>query len=683
MKFQSTLRAVEEFKKAISCAVCEKTGEPLQNVGNSCKHAFCWNCITTLSSGSSKRATRPMCPRCALPLNMNDVKDAALLNNCSNTLIELERLFEQFETSVTRKENIISFTQNVLQTLKVNENPRTIEEFLATQPAFEDVNMEMERTEDDKERSQSPELDIFAPQPISPVIVVEKPSTKRKRSNHLETPEVKKFKSEDHLFQTQVLTKNLDDDGITPFMTRRDRNFTDQYSYLNMNIPPLKSASHKIDIKKEEAFTKDIPLLRRSTTGAVRRSSRGFTPESPQFFGSSARKSEPISMKIENIDENLDRSNSSSPVGDIIENQEDRRNSIHLKRGEMVVINSILQDRIPQLVCAIKTGADINEKDIEGRTPLYLAVELKNKKAIEILMDAGAIVDASCGPSYETALHMAVRKQFYTIVDFLISRGASLQSRDIWQKTPVDLSRDDRQLRKIFEKYQSRKRIVNNVPPIRSKFFFVRLQDESYLTEKERKMLPGVVNLVHNRQPGTHLVVKTEKGCCSLNKENLTNILEALVKPLYLVSLSWITDSIAQQKCLDESKYEVRSLRLFEDGSVITDSALKWRRCSERMQPKLFAGCKFLFVAKKYQYLSRAEWEQTVTLGGGKACKRSPELSSDDPRPYHNQDVWPTFAVYNVHYPAPSNIEKNPMIRLVCEQWIIEAILNFSLKNPY
>ena len=61
--------------------------------------------------------------------------------------------------------------------------------------------------------------------------------------------------------------------------------------------------------------------------------------------------------------------------------------------------------------------------------PLHRAVEHKNRKAVELLLGAGARVD--CGDTYgRTPLHYAAAYASQDIVKLLLSRGAALDARD-------------------------------------------------------------------------------------------------------------------------------------------------------------------------------------------------------------------------------------------------------------
>lgn len=147
----------------------------------------------------------------------------------------------------------------------------------------------------------------------------------------------------------------------------------------------------------------------------------------------------------------------------------------------------------------ITNGADIEIKDIDNETPLFAAIEIGNVETVELLVKAGANVNAKSEKGYtplhscmdpeslsenpgkirdrmlkqmriaeilisdgakinetdrkkRTPLHYAVKNKNYDMVRFLISHGADVEMRDYLGKTPLDYGGGDPKL-SVFGKH--------------------------------------------------------------------------------------------------------------------------------------------------------------------------------------------------------------------------------------
>ena len=84
----------------------------------------------------------------------------------------------------------------------------------------------------------------------------------------------------------------------------------------------------------------------------------------------------------------------------------------------------------------ISEGADINEKNSQGESPLYIAAWTGNLTALEILIDAGA--DVNIRDIYgDTPLMAAADQGSVRIVEKLISAGANVQILNNDGSTPL------------------------------------------------------------------------------------------------------------------------------------------------------------------------------------------------------------------------------------------------------
>lgn len=90
----------------------------------------------------------------------------------------------------------------------------------------------------------------------------------------------------------------------------------------------------------------------------------------------------------------------------------------------------------------LRHGADPNVQDNFGCTPLW-GIQGPNAPAIAAaLIDAGAILDFTCGPSESTPLMFAVLGGNIELVRLLLDRGANPFLRNFHAKTAISLSRE-------------------------------------------------------------------------------------------------------------------------------------------------------------------------------------------------------------------------------------------------
>jgi serine/threonine-protein phosphatase 6 regulatory ankyrin repeat subunit A/serine/threonine-protein phosphatase 6 regulatory ankyrin repeat subunit B len=107
----------------------------------------------------------------------------------------------------------------------------------------------------------------------------------------------------------------------------------------------------------------------------------------------------------------------------------------------LVTISS-LRNAIPFAVMLLKHKASIDLCDkIFGRTPLIAAVQNKNTKLVKFYIKSGANIEAK-DVSGHTALHYAsTQDKTFKIAHILLKCGASTTVADIHGATPYDLAR--------------------------------------------------------------------------------------------------------------------------------------------------------------------------------------------------------------------------------------------------
>ena len=110
----------------------------------------------------------------------------------------------------------------------------------------------------------------------------------------------------------------------------------------------------------------------------------------------------------------------------------------------------------------LKKGANINETDKNGVSPLHRAVRYRNPKVVEFLIKRGANVNYADKRNASTALHKAVfnsgapstkrkSEEAIEIIKILLDNGANPNLKNNKGKLPIDYVKKDA-VKKLLEK---------------------------------------------------------------------------------------------------------------------------------------------------------------------------------------------------------------------------------------
>lgn len=101
---------------------------------------------------------------------------------------------------------------------------------------------------------------------------------------------------------------------------------------------------------------------------------------------------------------------------------------------------STLKGNIPMMSLLLDSGANIDVREgTSGKTPLHLAVECHNRRAVQFLLRNGAYVDAQMYNGC-TPLHLAVGRKDAAIAAMLSHCGADTLLRNMENETAQDLA---------------------------------------------------------------------------------------------------------------------------------------------------------------------------------------------------------------------------------------------------
>lgn len=132
----------------------------------------------------------------------------------------------------------------------------------------------------------------------------------------------------------------------------------------------------------------------------------------------------------------------------------------HDRWGVSALLTAAKEGNAAMVELLISHGAEVEKQDWWGGTPLRRASDAwgeaapgspQNKftEVIEKLLAAGANVDAQDDEDGYTSLHIAAANGHIQMVDFFLAHGASIQLRDWWGRTPVQIAAESRKFNAV------------------------------------------------------------------------------------------------------------------------------------------------------------------------------------------------------------------------------------------
>ncbi|GMS89331.1 hypothetical protein PENTCL1PPCAC_11506, partial [Pristionchus entomophagus] len=651
--FETTVEAAALFSNALKCSNCQKINDNLQMCGDTCKHPFCWDCVNLFM----RSETFVLCPLCKLPLELNRPTNCYLFNNLSSLLSDLTTALTKYShaTVIGSAE-----TQHILTALQ-NPIERGIDDFCSQQ-----VCDNVLPTTSDVHNNFVPDVEDGSP--------VEKAMQK-----------------DDHFFIETIGLENIGN----PVLHSTQKEVLDLFA--SQAVPEWNPTKHippsMLPVTKGRSVPQEwIEESRERRSGAVpKRNSTEVIARrtSSRLSNEKEKKESPLNssfmfdeeddmildMSMRTHDKKREKREGSSGRNTVEKKKKSdvhpKKKSIGGKKGESVLINSIILSNGKKLIEALNSGCDANERDPDGKTAIYMAAERNLADICVTLIENGAVVNAYCGELCWTPLHAAAAYDAIDAAKVLISKGASRRARDLKGNTPdMVATRDEMKL--LITRHSSVP--LQIVYPLRKS---ISLFVGDGVDPKVRRMAVSNYDVASSLADATTLVVEGKKGRTTLNVQ----ILEAIGRGLTIVTEDWL--SVGGDVVSDERQFEVKSIKNGDDCEY-EGGCVSSRKNAEKMMPPLLYGTSFYLCHSKYGPISKSDYIEIIKAGGGKIVSREPVPTLEELSPFHSRQLSPYFVLFNPMIQVPDKLtSQNERLNFVSYGWLQESLARFELVKAY
>ncbi|KAJ1357155.1 Ankyrin repeat [Parelaphostrongylus tenuis] len=705
MSFECTKQAATNFAELLRCSniVCRQPSDQLQNLGSACKHAFCWDCINEFTEMN----TMVLCPVCSMPLELQRPRAAQMFNNLSRHINKLHHLLNEYDRAVqtdgaAARVEAIEQAQKLLEAqdgLDVERNDEAarkaaIEEFISSQPLS--IDDEGSDNDDEENSSECYSEELYdAPKSTWQVMVPEH-TAERHRSEGLENcdgdiPNEK---------ENEVIAPATANDRITSSVAQLREPLMTSTQQPSLFLTQAEHECNDLFKRMEEAESQEVRSSEKLYTTKPKRIYRARKhkiSEAPRLDlavkGTTPAEEESAGSKCDNdiLKTELLRRSKTPKRGPKVKSRHrsgDRKSSFSTpksdKRQNDPVIAAVLSGNFDDVQAAVEAGYDVNQRDDQKRTPLFIAVEMERLDICQCLVErGGAVINANCGYDCNTALHVAVSRGNEGIVKYLLSKGASKTVFNLRRETPSQLAQPHSSLQNLVEKYRTHPKQPLMVARLPDTYVVCIAQVvRRACTYQDFSIMNKLITMVEFcDEATTHYVASVDEndvGNCD------ADFLRAMMQSTRIMSPTWLKESIRLKRVLPHTNFEISKLRYGGDR-VICDSLSRCRKSKERMEPGLFHGCTFYFLTKKLTgFDNRHLLRDLIRLGGGELSLEEPEFLQNAPPPYYAPHLSsPLFIVYDVTATKsiPTVFHEHPMrYNLVTPQWIIESVVEFTIK---
>ncbi len=310
-------------------------------------------------------------------------------------------------------------------------------------------------------------------------------------------------------FNTDINFKNESQNNATILM---EAACSEKIEVLNTLLNFFEIKKNIENSKNTTLNASNINLNLQNSCSKVKSHNSAIVEDKKETAGSSSRKgtkniSTSISMNENNNNINFNNNHIINNCLDLNIKDNDGQTVLHK------IINSGTLDesyKFSSLTLLIEKGADVNEENILGYTPLSLSLLIGNYLFTEYLIKSGAGISHVISANNENMLHCAVRGKNPSVIHLL--QNADLKHKNKHGETPYDLA--------------------NNLKLLSFKEFFDKIDAENYEINLNNKIISSMlpINDIINKNYGNVLLHLQElKGCLKINNSEMRFIWNALL----------------------------------------------------------------------------------------------------------------------------------------------------------
>ncbi|MCD4779491.1 MAG: ankyrin repeat domain-containing protein [Candidatus Omnitrophica bacterium] len=111
--------------------------------------------------------------------------------------------------------------------------------------------------------------------------------------------------------------------------------------------------------------------------------------------------------------------------------------SYSIPKGDSVFNIAVSSGNLNIVKIFLKHGVNINHRGSSNRAGLHVAVNSNNEQMVSLLLDNGADINISGFRHDNTSLQIAVDRNYLGLAEFLILKGANINSIDMQKETPL------------------------------------------------------------------------------------------------------------------------------------------------------------------------------------------------------------------------------------------------------
>lgn len=134
---------------------------------------------------------------------------------------------------------------------------------------------------------------------------------------------------------------------------------------------------------------------------------------------------------------------------------------IHKHNALYYAINNEASKELSE-ICEIllNNGCELNCDTTDGFTLLWKAIEAQQTRVVRLLCDKGVLINLANNATGETPLHLAVALKNKKIIEILMEKFAKVNKKNKKNQTPFDLAKDDVELYSFMKNLEKKQEVI-------------------------------------------------------------------------------------------------------------------------------------------------------------------------------------------------------------------------------